>query len=330
MTSRVTNTAGLDLAIAVWLAHDDYQYDPRPNAISATTLIKPIRQVILAQRIPVVERLTDIADVLSSRMGQALHAAVERSWKEHYVTSLEKLGYPKRVIQAIRVNPSRIEPDTIPVFTEVRSEKEIAGYIVTGQIDLIIDWRLRDVKSTKVWAYVNQKSVDKWKLQGSIYRWLNPEKIQHDEFLVQYLLLDWARALAKRDPNYPSTAAPTRLIQLMSVQETKQWVTERLGLLRHYKDAPEADLPECTEEDLWRTEPVWKYYANVDATGRSTKNFSGDNAELMARQFMAEKGGKGRLDRVPGEVKACHFCPAFDLCTQKDRLIADGSLVLDN
>lgn len=323
--TRLTNNAGLDLSIAVWLAVDDYSYDSRPNYISVTTLIKPIRQTVLARRVPMEERTEDILDRVKSSIGNVLHAGIEHSWKKRYESSLAKLGFPKRVIEAVRVNPEYIEPDTIPVFTECRTEKEIGGFVVSGQIDLIIDWRLRDAKSTTVWAYQNQKSVESWKLQGSIYRWLNPEKIQHDEFLIQYLLLDWSRALSGRDPNYPPHAVPTRSLELMGVRETEQWILNRLALLKQYMDAPEEDIPECNEEELWRSSPVYKYYANAAATGRSTKNF---DDEATARQFMADKGSKGRIDVVPGQVKACLYCPAFSVCKQKDRLIADGSLTI--
>lgn len=325
MQQRVTNNAGLDLTAAVWLAVDEYTYDTRPNYISVTTLIKPIRQVVLARRVPAEDRTIDLLDRVKSSIGTVLHRGIEHSWKEHYRSSLEKLGYPKRVIDAVRINPAVIEPDTIPVFTEFRSEREIAGFVVSGQVDLIIDGRLRDAKSTTVWAYQSQKSVEGWKLQGSIYRWLNPEKIQHDELLIQYLLLDWSRADSKRSSDYPPHAVPARSIKLMGLHETEQWIKNRLHLLQQYADAPDHDIPECNEEELWRSAPIYKYYAKVDATGRSTKNFT---TALAARQYMAEHGGKGRVDMVPGTVKACLYCPAFSICQQKDRLIADGSLIL--
>lgn len=323
---RLTNNAGLDLGIAVWLAADDYAYDSRPNAISVTTLIKPIRQLILGSRVPPEARETDLLDRLKANIGHVLHGGTEWAWKNHYAAAMLKLGIPRRVIDAVRINPEIEEPDTIPVYTEFRTEKEINGTIVSGQIDLIIEYRLRDLKSTTVWGYMSQKSVGQWVLQGSIYRWLNPRKIQHDELLVQYLLLDWNRAASKRDPAYPVHAAPTRSLALMGLRETEQWIVDRLDLLKQLAGVPENKLPECTEEELWRTEPIYKYYANPANTGRSTKNFEGPNAAAEAQQFMAEKGSKGRIDRVPGMVKACNYCPGFSICTQKDRYILDGTL----
>lgn len=327
--TRMTNNAGLDLAVGVWLATDEYIVDTRPNSVSVTKLIKPIRQIVLANRVPIELRVEDISDRVSSAMGHVLHRGIEHSWKYHYRESLTKLGYPSRLIDMVRINPETEEPDTFPVYTEHRAEKTIIvngiEYIVSGQIDLVIEGRLRDAKSTKVWAYQSQKSVEQWQLQGSIYRWLNPGKIVHDELVVQYLLLDWARAGLSRDPNYPPHAVPTRAIPLMTLQETEKYIRTKLSLLQQYKDAPEKTLPECSEEDLWRSEPVFKYYADPNKTKRSTKNFDGPNAEYEANAYCTEKG-KGVVHRKPGQVKACNYCPAFQLCSQKDRYIADGSL----
>ena len=41
----VTNNTNLPLSIAVWLACDDYDYNNDPYTISATTLLKPLKQI---------------------------------------------------------------------------------------------------------------------------------------------------------------------------------------------------------------------------------------------------------------------------------------------
>ena len=45
------NTTGIGLSVAVWLADDDYDHDDDPKAISATSIIKPIKQLILPNEI---------------------------------------------------------------------------------------------------------------------------------------------------------------------------------------------------------------------------------------------------------------------------------------
>lgn len=325
--TRFTNNQGIHLAVAVWLADDDYQYSDIPNAISVTTLIKSPKQILLSMRVPAEQAIPDIADRIASRMGQALHSGIEHSWKNKYAESLKKLGYPPGAIKCIRINPEQQEPDTIPVYIEVRNTREIAGVVVTGQVDLIIEGRLHDVKKTSVWGYQNMTNVeDKWKLQASIYRWLNPEKIVHDELFVQYLLLDWSRAFAKRDPNYPPHAVPHRVVPMLSLAETENWIRNRLTLLSQLKDAPEESMPECSDDDLWRSAPVYKYYSveNPQPGQRSSKNFD-DMSEAM--KHLTAKG-KGTVLKKPGQVSACKFCEALPICQQARNLVAIGDLVI--
>ena len=60
------------------LATDDYDYDP--TAISATALLRPIRQTVLTKRVNPDDNPIDIAGLVSSRMGSAIHAAIEKAW----------------------------------------------------------------------------------------------------------------------------------------------------------------------------------------------------------------------------------------------------------
>lgn len=327
--SRLTNHNGVHLAAAVWLAHDDYDHNDDPSHISVTGLIRPIRQSILAKRVPVEERTTDLVDLFDSRVGQALHSGVEDAWLNHYRTSMQKLGQPAHIIDLVRINPETEDPDTIPVYTEVRTFRTIVvngvKFIISGKIDLIIDGQLADVKKTKVYKYQNPGSAGQWVLQGSLYRWLNPEKIRNAELVIQYALLDWARGNIGRYPDYPAHPLPTRTFGLMGLQEIEQWVHNRLALLQQLKDAPDDQLPECTEEDLWRGPTQFKYYGNPEtakAGGRSTKNF---DDQASANNHLVDKG-KGVVIPKPGVVRACGYCQAATICKQRERLFAAGEL----
>lgn len=320
---QYTNQLGISLPIAVWLAVDDYDYINEPDTISVTTLIRPIRQVILGRRAP--KKAVDISSLLASRMGQALHKAIELAWLEHHHEALQSLGYKEDVINAVRINPEKPEPGTIPIYLEQRASKALEGMIVTGKFDLVIEGKLIDAKSTSVYAWINKSNEAKWILQGSIYRWLNPDKVHDDYLTIEYLFTDWSAAAARSDTSYPQRRTVSAHLGLLSLKETEEYLTGRIALIKRLKDAPEDQLPECTDEELWRDDPVHKYYANPDNRQRSTKNF--DNL-LDANAFKMEKG-KGIVISVPGMVKACKYCPAFEVCTQKDRYIADGTLKLD-
>ena len=108
----------------------------------------------------------------------------------------------------------------------------------------------------------------------------------------------------------------TAAIAPMSLADTNAWIRAKLAqIVKHYK-TPEKELPECTPEELWMSDPKFKYYSDPTKTaGRSTRNF---DTLAEAQAFMAEKG-KGTIITVPGTPKRCDYCAAYPICTQKDK-----------
>lgn len=341
-----TNSTGVPLSIAVYLATDHYDYIP--GTISATGLIKPLRQIILKRRVPKEEQVTDVLNLIKSRMGTSVHDGVEKAWTGHYKRAMASLGYPDEVINRIIVNseellrargynverlrkegtyltPGPVPENHIPVFMEVRQIKEFMGKLVTGKFDFCAEGRVEDVKNTSVYTWVKGSKDQDYQLQGSIYRWLNPELIFEDTMLIQFFFSDWKAFEAKQNQNYPKRQTEQRIIPLLDITDTEAYVHDKLSMIEHYSDHPESDLPKCSDDDLWRDPPVWKYYRDPNKTKRATKNFDDPGA---AHQYMVDKGGVGVVREFPGQVKACLYCDAFSVCRQKDELIADGSLQL--
>ena len=111
----------------------------------------------------------------------------------------------------------------------------------------------------------------------------------------------------------------------MSLNETGAFIERKLRLIEQYWDAHEQDIPLCDDEELWRSEPVFKYYKNPTKVLRSTMNF---DSVHDARLRLIEDGSVGLIKEVPGQVTACKYCPAFAACSQKDALIAQGDLLV--
>ena len=323
--NKYANTSSVPLSLAVFLATDGYDYDS--STISATALIKPIRQIILGSRVPEGIATVDLVQMMPSRMGSAIHDAIERSWKDNYAQALTNLGYPKRVIEKIRINPdpSEVTDGIIPIYLEQRVSKKVGKFTISGKYDFIGDGRLEDFKTTSVYTAIKGINAEKYILQGSIYRWLNPTIITKDQMAIQFIFTDWSKMKAMTDPSYPQQRIQEKVFPLKSVLETDAYIKRKLDQIEQLWDTPEDQLPLCSDEDLWRSEPVFKYYKNPAKTTRSTKNFD-TKQEAMIR--LAEDGGGGMVKEVPGQVTACKFCAAFPICSQKDALIASGDLIL--
>ena len=325
--SKYANTSSVPLSLAIFLATDNYDHNPDSNTISATALIKPVRQLVLSARVPEDLSPVDLVNLVPSRMGSAIHDAIERSWKDNYKPAMEALGYPKRVIEKIKINPEphELTDGTIPVYMEQRAHKQVGKFTVSGKYDFIGDGRVEDFKTTSTYTAMNNTNDEKYIWQGSIYRWLNPVIITKDEMAIQFIFTDWSKAKAMQDPKYPQQRIQQRLLPLKSLQETDAFVRRKLAQIEQYWEAKEEELPPCTDADLWRSEPVFKYYKNPDNTKRSTKNF--DNRHDAQLRYI-EDGSVGKVVEVPGQVTACKYCSAFAVCSQKDALIASGDLVL--
>jgi hypothetical protein len=106
MASRYLNVSDVPLSLAVFLASDYYDYNVDPDTISTTTLLKPVRQIILPSRIPPGEGLVSLPDMLNNRMGAAIHDGIERAWLTNVGPAMLAMGYPTKVVERIRVNPT--------------------------------------------------------------------------------------------------------------------------------------------------------------------------------------------------------------------------------
>ena len=167
---KLTNEDNYSLSIAVWLTADFYDHNRHPGKLhlSATRLLKPIKQLILGARAfsdDSIETSRDLRDNIPSHMGTALHASVERAWIHKHRDALLALGYPEDTVKKIRINPpieDAQNPNIIPIFIEQRFEKEIDGVIIDGQPDFIGQGILEDFKSTGVYGYIKGNNDDQY------------------------------------------------------------------------------------------------------------------------------------------------------------------------
>ncbi|QEP29858.1 exonuclease [Sinorhizobium phage ort11] len=326
---KITNNTGISLPLAVWLLHDEYDYINEPNYISATRLLRPLKHIVMAPRVPNEVKEMDISELIARASGHAYHAAIEKAWLNgNHVRPLKLLGYPDHVIGRVLVNPTEEElaanPDAIPVFIERRAIREVTVngtvYKVGGKFDMCAEGALNDNKSTSVWTWVYGGRDDEHKLQGSVYKWLNPKIVTEDYIRINYIFTDWQKQAAASNPKYPQSRLLKKDIPLMSDQETEEWIRWKLSMVLKYQNEPESRIPDCTDEELWRSEPQFKYYADPNKTQRATRNF---DTLAEANAFMAEKGGKGIVKTFPGEVKRCGYCDIAPICEQRKGYFPD-------
>ncbi len=325
----ITNSSNISLPMAIWLAADNYNLAAHPNVISATGLLKPLKSIILTQRIlkAQLENDVDLQDLIAARLGTAIHTAVELAWANNLESALIAMGFPKKARELIKVNPKLpLDPEKHNVFIEQRNQKEIEGMIVSGQYDFVENGRVKDIKSTSVYTWIHDSKTEDYCWQGSIYRWLNPEIITDDYIDIEFLFTDWKAMESIRDKSYPPRRIMSRSIPLKSLAETEQFIRKTIQNLKNYKDKPQHEIPPCTSKELWQKPKTYAYFRKVN-NKRATKTYKTDEYQ-QALDRMVSDGSTGHIETRPGSVKFCNYCTALPICKQAESYIQNGLLVV--
>ena len=318
MSVVYTNKQDIPIALAVWLASDNYDgYSSNVKTISATTLLKSVRQIVLAMRQKTNNMVTeiDILDLVRSRLGTATHDSLEKAWvnPSNLKKALRLLGYTPDVIERVVVNPTTLTNNCIPVYVEQRTTKEVNGWTISGKFDLVINHQVQDLKTTSTYSWIKGNNDAKHALQGSIYRWLNPNIIKSSSIVIHYIFTDWSAVEAYK-MNYPPIMVMPKEIELITLANTEEFIKDKIKLIEDNLNTPESELPYCTDEDLWRDAPVFKYYKKGFVSAKSTRTF---DTMAEAQQLRQSDGSVGLVVEVKGKAKACKWCSAAALCTQR-------------
>lgn len=300
--------SSIPLPLQAWLMHDDYDYVQDDNYISATSLLQPTRSIILAGRVNQEEVEPDMDSLVSPRIGTAIHESIEKVWSvpAFRKDAIMKLGYPEKIV------------DSMDVHVEERAKKQLDSYMIGGKYDLVINGNLFDFKTTSVYTWINGDREKDYQLQGSIYRWLNPELITSDCITICFIFTGWSQKDAAFKDNYPPHRLMQKDIPLLSLVQTERWIRSKLNEIEKNRNLNQDEMIQCSDEELWRTQPVFKYYASGDTTKRATKNF---NTAQEAAAYKSNNKNKGVIVMVPGEPKRCNYCAAASICEQRKAMI---------
>jgi hypothetical protein len=313
------------LTYAVWLAADgDYDLVPEPNVISATSLLRPTRSLVLSKRM-MEEKEIDIDMIVASKLGTAVHASIEKVWgNSEWPDALRALGYPEKAIENIRVNPTKPLEGMTNVYVEQRNAKEIDGYVVSGKFDFVVDGVIHDLKTTKTYTWIAGSNDEDYRKQASIYRWLNQDIVTEDYFFIDYLFTDWSPLRFIADPKtYPKSRCLGKKYALYSIPETELFIRNKIAELKRYMNAPQSAMPECSRKELWMDPPKFAFYKDPNKTSRATKLF---DIEQDAMVHNAQTGGKGLIVKRESQAKRCSFCECIQICEQAERLELEGAL----
>src|SRR3990167_6975603 len=195
---RLTNRHNLPEPIFRFLQQDFYDGKGDDKTISATALLKPVQEYILAKRHN-DEIEVDAIDNIWKLFGTGVHLVLEG-------------------LRGQDVKPNQ------------RLTTEFNGWKVTGKYDQVIGTHLWDYKVTSVWTLIFGGRTKEWKLQLSIYRWLywkNGLGDLDETASIVVICKDWSETSKARTNNYPETPIVDVPIKCLSYAETETFIADK-------------------------------------------------------------------------------------------------------
>lgn len=276
----ITNNTNLP-APFVRMAQSDYE--SKPKRYSATTLIKPVREILLKRRHDST-LMQDCADMIWLLFGQAVHHI------------LEKYGTGENE------------------FTEEKLAVELEnGYTVSGIIDFydMSKAEVVDYKTASSWKVI-YKDFDDWKKQGLIYAWLlRKNNLPCDKATFYAILKDHSVQKAKHDADYPKLPVHEVAFDVTDeeIDEIDRFIRDKIDEIIKYENAPDDELPICTPEERWNDGDKYA----VMKKGRKTALRVLDSEE-EAELYKMNNGGD-YIEKRPGEDKKCNdYCLCCTKC----------------
>lgn len=276
----MTITNKLNLPQALVDACDTERHN-EPGTISATTLLKGVKEIVLTDR-----HWDELTDDASNRVwaiwGQAVHALLER--------------------------------ETVTTFVEERLSVVVGDFSVTGRIDNydmasaeIIDYKTASVYKVKFGDYKD------WDDQIKIYAWLlirNGFKAANGRIIA--MLKDWSKTEAERDSQYPKSPICVHEVNftLADIDTIDRFIQAKVQAVSIAQKMSDNDIEACTIEQRWYSGD--KYAVMRDGRKSALRVFE---AEQDAKLYAEQEGKGARVEKGPGISRKCEgYCPCREFC----------------
>lgn len=316
---QITNSLGLPLPLVTWLMNDDYDYNSDPKVFSATSLIKSTKKTLLSSSVArsnTIAVTIDVADKMAAIRGQNIHAAVEDSYAdEAFVAKIA--NQLKEFVPVVRMEE------------RLHAQIEIDGveYTVSGKFDALINGVMTDWKTENTFSFGDETKERDRIMQLSIYIWLcvkNGIEVDMDKATYYSVYQNWMKGFAEKadESKYPKAPIMPFDIKPHSMAYVEMWLKDRIRE-RIELTIEDVDGMTCSPDDLWmEANPEWQYFSKPDAA-RASKNFP---TRLEAETYFASKKHVGLIKPKPSYAKACEYCFGFAICSQYQRLKAEGKI----
>jgi len=194
---------------------------------SVTTLLNPPRIVHLEKRyghlvVPTVK------SQIAAFMGSGIHDRAEKNLKT--MSFFDKKYMCERTISL-----------------------DVLGRLITGRFDILYDQKeLWDIKTAKTWKIVFDPELTEWVQQQNIYRYILAVRgINVESLNILCFYKDWQEGNSLRSSTYPQAPVVAYSLPMWTLEDTENFLRERVQLMVDNEQVEDDDLPECTREERW-------------------------------------------------------------------------------
>ncbi|MBO7123247.1 MAG: PD-(D/E)XK nuclease family protein [Treponema sp.] len=278
---QITNKMGLPQTLVNACETEKHN---KPGEISATTLLKGAKAVVLTDRH--WEDLTaDVTELAYSIEGTAFHKFLEMK-----------------------------NPDA---FTEERFSVQIQDKVVTGQVDLydMENGIIFDYKRTSVWKSV-YKNYEDWRKQGLIYAYLMRQNgLTVNKCVFVMLFRDWSKTESLKNADYPK--APIQTVEFdvtdEALEEIEAYIRQKVAEISKAETMADDEIEPCSEEERWARPTIYAVMKKGRKTAVNAKLTNKAEAEAMAATidggYVEER--KGVSAKCEGYCSCCDFCKFY-------------------
>ena len=256
-----------------------------PGTLSATTLLKGTKEIILEDR-HFEEIEIDASEEVWSVFGTAVHTILENQHDD--------------------------------AFKEEKFEVPIYDYKVTGKVDRydMANETIEDWKTASVWKVIYRDFED-WRKQGLIYAYLlrqNRLNVRHIRFIA--LLKDFSATEAKRNSDYPQ--APVYIFEYdvndSELESVETYIKAKVLDVAEQSKLTDDEIKECSLSERWAT--ATKYAVMKEGRKTALKVCSTEDEAQKFIDDTEKDKDKLSIEERPGTDKKCmDYCPCASFCS---------------
>jgi hypothetical protein len=182
---------------------------------------------------------------------------------------------------------------------------------------------LLDLKTTSVWKFIYHQ-FQEYEEQLNIYAYLLRDDLKVTLLQIVMWLTDYDINKSYQHADYPKDfIEPVVISNLWSPATAQERIVSLVEKHKANEDKPDAELDECTLEDMWAKESVYA----IEAPG-STRAVRLLDSEAEAKEYIAKsknkEKGTWKIVKRSGERTRCEkFCKVAPWCNQYQKYFAE-------